>query len=187
MVAFDDEETLTFLPEQLQPQIRVRDWGVATSIGHVRVENEDFWGHDGATRFAVADGMGGTAGGQLAATTSVSEFLALDSSMGWVPELIELNLRVSRACIEGGFSAAGSTLIGLEVEDHRCVTIHIGDSRMYRLRAGAFQQLTTDHNLRNLRLEEGLDPEESDERGAPRALTSWIGAPEEPDLSLIHI
>lgn len=180
MTTFDDEITLTFAPDE-RPRIAVRDWGVATSIGHVRTENEDAWGHNGTRRFAVADGMGGTRGGLLAAQLSIAAFLAIDPTDGWVPSLVALNEEVARECLAQGFAAAGSTLVALEIEKHRCVTVHIGDSRIYRVREGILQLLTTDHNLGNLRREEGLDPNVSDARGTPRALTSWIGAMVEPD------
>lgn len=181
MTRFDDEITQTFVPRASPPQVGVADWGMTTSIGHRRLENEDAAGHAAHRRFAVADGMGGTAGGLLAAETAVHEFLRIDASMGWVPKMIELNLRVLEVCTAQGFAAAGSTIVGLDVEDSRCVTVHVGDSRIYRLRNGHLQLLTSDHNLRNLRLDEGRDPEETDERGAPQALTSWIGAHGEPD------
>lgn len=181
MIGFDDEDTQTFIREKQRATVAVADWGVATSLGHRRLENEDYWGNLMLDRFAVADGMGGTSGGMLAAQTTIEEFLAIDSTVGWVPELIQLNSRVVNTCRRDGFAAAGSTLVGLQVEEQRCVTVHIGDSRIYRLRNGILQQVTRDHNLRNLRLDEGLDPEVTDERGTPRALTSWVGAPQEPE------
>ncbi len=179
--AFDDEITQAFDLSALQRRVAVSDWGVATSIGHRRMENEDAWGHDRDHRFAVADGMGGTDGGLLAAEAAVREFLTIDPATGWVPRMVDLNRRVAELCARQGFPYAGSTLVGLEVEPTRCVTVHIGDSRIYRLRDRTLQLLTTDHNLRNLRRDEGLDPEQTDERGAPHALTSWIGSPGEPD------
>lgn len=180
MTTFDDEITLTFFT-QARPTVVVQDWGAATSIGHIRLENEDAWARDGEKRFAVADGMGGTAGGLLAAQSSVNAFMELDPTEGWVPQLVALNRSVATLCMSQGFTAAGSTLVGLEVERNRCVTVHIGDSRIYRVRDGLLQLLTVDHNLGNLRREEGLDPEASDARGTPRALTSWIGSADEPD------
>ena len=180
MTTFDDEITLNFAREE-RPRVAVRDWGVASSIGHVRTENEDAWGHNDTRRFAVADGMGGTSGGLLAARLSVAAFLEIDPTDGWVPSLVALNEDVARECLAQGFRSAGSTLVALEIERHRCVTVHIGDSRIYRVREGILQLLTTDHNLGNLRREEGLDPNASDARGTPRALTSWIGATVEPD------
>lgn len=179
MTTFDDEITQSFAPNR--GTVEVRAWGAATSTGHIRLENEDSWGHLARTRFALADGMGGTKGGLLAAESSVQGFLDVNPANGWVPELVALNRRVCRICQRAGFTNAGATLIGLEIERHRCVTVHIGDSRIYRLRQNILQLLTADHNLRNLRIEEGLDPEMTDERGTPRALTSWVGAPEEPD------
>lgn len=181
MTTFDDEVTLSFVHGEIRRTVEVRDWGAATSIGKIRKENEDHWGHDGTHRFAVADGMGGTDGGRAASELIIEGFIKLEPDSAWVPQLAQLNRTIHERCQVLGFPQAGTTLIALVVEAHRCVTVHIGDSRIYRLRNGNLQLLTTDHNLWNLRLEEGLDPWVTDQRGTPRALTSWIGSPGEPD------
>lgn len=181
MTTFDDEVTLSFEHGEIRRTVEVRDWGAATSIGKIRKENEDHWGHVETHRFAVADGMGGTDGGRVASELIIDGFMRLESNSAWVPQLTQLNRSVHERCQALGFPQAGTTLVALVVEAHRCVTVHIGDSRIYRLRDGNLQLLTTDHNIWNLRLEEGLDPSVIDQRGTPRALTSWIGSPEEPD------
>ncbi len=170
----EDEDTLSEGPELAADSLTVDDWGAATTIGLIRAENEDHYGVK-EPLFVVADGMGGVAGGATASKLTVEYVLAADPTNGWVSALSTINQRVRTECNEAGFPTAGSTLVGVLVEQHRCVTLSIGDSRICRYRDGQLQQLTTDHNLRTLRSEEGLDPNLTDERGKPRALTSFVG------------
>lgn len=169
-----DDDTLTDIPDFGNERLSVEDSGGASSIGLIRSENEDSFGS--IDRFyVVADGMGGTDGGAMASKLTVERSLAAYGSEGWVSALAELNDHVRIECDAAGYPSAGSTLAGLVVEDHRCVTLAMGDSRIYRYREGELRQLTTDHNLRTLRREEGLAPDVTDERGKPRALTSFVG------------
>ena len=174
MITPNDEDTLPDFPSLDDHRLAICDSGGATTIGLLRSENEDHFGAIGPLH-VVADGMGGTAGGTLASHLTVQHVLEAQYSDGWVTTLRDVNSRVRSECDEAGFPNAGSTLVGLRVEDHRCVTMSVGDSRIYRFRDGMLKQLTCDHNLRTLRKEEGLDPEVTDERGKPRALTSYIG------------
>lgn len=174
MITPNDEDTLTDIPVLDNQRLNVEDSGAASTVGLIRSENEDQFGSiDGF--YVVADGMGGTAGGAMASKLTVKHLLAAHDTEGWVSTLTELNTRVRAECDAAGYPSAGSTLAGLIVEDCRCVTLAMGDSRIYRYREGELRQLTTDHNLRTLRAEEGLDPEQTDERGKPRALTSFVG------------
>lgn len=177
MISPNDEDTLSDLPPVGASPLRVSDSGAATSVGLVRPANEDHFGSIDRL-FVVADGMGGAAGGALASQLTVEFLLGADPAEGWIAALSTVNDRVRRQCSAEGFETAGSTVVGLVVEDQRCVTLAMGDSRIYRLRAGGLHQLTTDHNLGNLRLEEGLDPTKGDDRGKPRALTSYVGNPD---------
>lgn len=176
MISPNDEDTLSDLPRVDAPQLQVVDFGSATSVGLVRPQNEDYSDHR-PDLFVVADGMGGAEGGALASRLTVQHFLAAAPNDGWIAALRGINERVRAECTEAGFGSAGSTVVGLVVEPHRCVTLAMGDSRIYRFRDGQLQQLTVDHNLGNLRKEEGLDPTLGDDRGKPRALTSYVGNP----------
>lgn len=177
MITPNDEDTLSELPEKDGSILLVADSGAATSVGLIRQANEDHFGATGQL-FLVADGMGGTSGGALASRLTVEHLLQSDPHDGWVAVLSAVNDSVRNACTSAGHPSAGSTIVGLIVEDQRCVTLSVGDSRIYRFRDGELHQLTVDHNLGNLRREEGLDPSIGDERGKPRALTSYIGNPD---------
>lgn len=176
MISLDEADTLGRTGPGATP-VRVLGWSARSSQGRVRTRNEDSWGEAHGCVFAVADGMGGAAGGQRASTLAVAGLLAADATAGWTGALRLLNDAISRQCRAEGFPSAGSTLVAVVVDRGRCVTIHIGDSRIYRLRSGELCRLTSDHNLANLRRDEGLDPRADDGRGGPRALTSYLGNP----------
>lgn len=156
------------------PPIRVSDWGACSSTGVVRAANEDAWGERDGRVFAVADGMGGRPGGSQASSIAVAQLLAADPVDGWMAILRRLNDTVLQGCAAGGFPGAGSTLVALVVEQHHCVTLHVGDSRIYQLRGGQLEQLTTDHSLA------GFLPsaEARCERVTSRALISFLGNPD---------
>lgn len=148
-------------------------------MGLVRSRNEDAWGEAESRIFAVADGMGGTAGGMRAAGLAITGFLTMDPSNGWLAAISHINVGVRRVCTAEGFPQAGSTLVGLVIDGPRCITISVGDSRIYRFRGGRLDLVTCDHNVRGLRIEEGLNPDEADCRGKPAALTSYLGNPDQ--------
>ena len=176
MISLDEADTLDRFGTDVTP-VRVVDWSARSSQGRVRPRNEDSWGEAHGCVFAVADGMGGATGGQRASTLAVAGLLAADATAGWTTALRLLNDAIGRQCRAEGFPSAGSTLVAVVVDRGRCVTLHIGDSRIYRLRSGELCRLTSDHNLANLRRDEGLDPRVDDGRGGPRALTSYLGNP----------
>lgn len=158
------------------------DWGAATSIGLVRQANEDRWIHIGSNAFAVADGMGGHSGGELAAATAVEAFVAIvggDAALsnGEQP-FHEINRQVRAALHQAGFDGGGSTLSSVVLDADAVSVINIGDSRVLRLRNGSLDQLTTDHTLRAEMRESGLSVPGSDRMR--NALTSYLGIA--PDL-----
>lgn len=101
--------------------------------------------------YAVADGMGGHAAGELAAN------LALDTltqqyldGRGPPPERLAeavqaANLAVLRHAV-GESVGMGTTLIVALVDRGAAIVAHVGDSRAYLLRGGQLQRLTDDHS-----------------------------------------
>ena len=101
--------------------------------------------------YAVADGMGGHAAGELASNLALdqlsSSFL---SGKGPSPERLAgavqaANLAVLRSAV-GEFVGMGTTLIALLVERSVALIAHVGDSRAYLLRGGDLHRLTEDHS-----------------------------------------
>jgi serine/threonine protein phosphatase PrpC len=123
--------------------------GVATDIGRVREGNEDSYLAE-EPLFAVADGMGGHKGGdvasQLALETLEAEFR---EGTGGLARLIrDANVAVfDRSRSDSAVTGMGTTLTAVVVEGTSALFAHVGDSRAYLLRAGDLRQLTEDHTL----------------------------------------
>ncbi|MBX3268925.1 MAG: serine/threonine-protein phosphatase [Sandaracinaceae bacterium] len=119
--------------------------------------------------FAVADGMGGYEGGEIASKAALASLAAycelLDDSGLGVRDLerpdgervvkerlaraIEVADREVRRRAVGTLSRMGTTLACLAVGPTRAAIAHVGDSRVYRLREGEVIGLTRDHSLVN--------------------------------------
>lgn len=105
--------------------------------------------------FAVADGMGGHAVGDLASRISV-EALPLayfKGSAETIPQrLLEAITEANRAIHDKArenpeFADMGTTCSTLALSPHGAFVGHVGDSRVYRVRKGQIQQLSFDHSL----------------------------------------
>lgn len=133
-----------------------------------RSNNEDaFCAEPALGLFAVADGMGGYEGGEVAsglAITAMQGFykrlarddnatwpFGLDPRLGLDENTLAVAMRVADAEVSsqkrGRLASMGSTVAAVAVRDGRAVIGHVGDSRVYRLREGALTQLTRDHSL----------------------------------------
>jgi PPM family protein phosphatase len=123
--------------------------GVATDIGRVREGNEDSYLVE-PPLYAVADGMGGHKGGEVASQLALETVEALfHKGEGTLGEQVrEANKAVfSQSQSDASVSGMGTTLTAALVEGSQLRLAHVGDSRAYLLRAGAFRQLTADHTL----------------------------------------
>lgn len=123
-----------------------------THQGCVRDHNEDSHvARDGAGLWAVADGMGGHEGGDWASArivASLGEIAPagdLDAARAAAREAIATaNQAILDEARQRG-KQMGSTLVALLIADARYALLWVGDSRAYRLRDGAFAQLSRDH------------------------------------------
>jgi len=117
--------------------------------------------------FAVADGIGGYEGGEIASrlvADSLAELVARthrDPDATWPyaadprrtlsENLLLAGVRFANRRVlerkQGPLSQMGSTVAALLCEDGEAVVCHLGDSRVYRLRDGVLAQLTRDHSL----------------------------------------
>lgn len=122
-----------------------------THIGLVRENNEDaYLCNDALGLYAVADGMGGHAAGEVASGIAISRL----SEFSRFAEPGPVNLRsafasvnrmiTERAC--GPHAGMGTTLTALLIREGFPAYIgHVGDSRCYLVRDGVGRQLTQDH------------------------------------------
>ncbi len=161
-----------------------------TNPGRKRRRNEDSFVCD-PPLFAVADGMGGAQAGEVASSLA-AEALKVGNTMDTlagdgerrVTELIqEANRRVHQRALEDETaSGMGTTMTVALFQDGGAVTIgHVGDSRAYRLRDGALEQLTEDHSLVAELVRRGeLSPEEAEAHPQRSVITRALGT--EPDV-----
>jgi protein phosphatase len=163
-----DSEAIADEPTRPSPLILVAAAG-QTDRGLVRARNEDsFLMLEEHSLYAVADGMGGYEGGELASRLAV-ETLGRDFRSGVflgaqkdaIPRgASELGRSIQRAngvirekAQEDRLLASmGTTLVAARfmLNKQRLYVGHVGDSRCYRLRRGMLRQLTTDHTMATL-------------------------------------
>lgn len=136
------------------------DLGVATHTGMQRSANEDDYvvlsamdDAGGADLLAVADGMGGMAGGAEASRAALRG-LAMGFREHRGPDLVaRLQAGFAAACVRVGEVALqlpalrdmGTTLTALALGPNGAALVHVGDCRMLRLRGRQLEQLTVDH------------------------------------------
>ncbi len=146
-------------------------WGGATHVGRVRSNNQDqYLARDDTGLWAVADGMGGHSGGEVAsqiACDTLGDSFAVHTVDGLVEAVEHANTAVFRAGADDPqLTGMGTTVVALAVVDHRGSEVlaiaNVGDSRCYRYSQGELDQLTTDHSLvADLVREGSLSPEEA--------------------------
>lgn len=155
-----------------------------SDAGLIRARNEDAYVirlEDGI--FAVADGMGGHAAGNIAsrlAADAVRETAppaadSIDPSLSGL--LIAANQRLlAHAAANPECEGMGTTLTVLAFANGRAICTHIGDSRLYLVRRGKIRQITRDHTWVQEEVERGdLTPEEARDHPYANALTRALG------------
>lgn len=151
--------------------MRVRFAG-ETNVGLKRAHNEDsFYLPESERICVVADGMGGHASGEVAsqlAVKTISEYFketAEEQEITWpykidrgfrhnlnrmVTAVKLANLRIhEEAQADQGRRGMGTTVVSCHFLEDTLIIGHVGDSRLYRLREGLFDQITEDHSLLN--------------------------------------
>ena len=129
--------------------------GAVSHVGKVRSNNQDS-GLIGEHLYAIADGMGGHAGGDVASAIVVKHLAANereyetieDAELGISALLREANKLIVGAVREHPeLHGMGTTSDVITLVEGRIVIGHIGDSRVYRLHDGVLEQITTDHTF----------------------------------------
>ena len=146
------------------------DFNAVSHVGHKRAVNEDSWfarrQDDGALLLAVADGMGGAPGGDQASSLAVAAFAATGAGDAIFPhDLPRLAMAghkaiLDRAASDSGMKGMGTTLTVALVQKEELCWVHIGDSRLYRLRKTKLRQLTSDHRFIHTLYKEDKPPPE---------------------------
>jgi PPM family protein phosphatase len=151
---------------------------VATDVGLVREGNEDSYLTD-EPLFAVADGMGGHRGGEVASQLAVETLEKLfKKRIGELPDQVQEANRVvfERSVVDEKVAGMGTTLTAALVEGDRVRLAHVGDSRAYLLRDGDLRLLTEDHTLVHRMVTEGeISKEEAESHPQRSVLTRALG------------
>lgn len=128
-----------------------RNVGKVTAVGRVRNHNEDgLIADDRNGIFAVADGMGGHRGGEVASKTALDALgKALKRGTPIDNAVIIANRAVyDRSNKNNDLHGMGTTLTaGIFDRADKCTIAHVGDSRAYLVRNEALKRVTTDHSL----------------------------------------
>ena len=128
----------------------------ASDVGRKRRHNEDaFLVMPEAGLFAVADGLGGHASGEVASRMAVDELATRFGELEGHPEkrlraAIELanDAIHRRSQADPHLSGMGTTLVAGHLAEGGTLTVaHVGDSRAYLFRDGQLRGLTEDHSL----------------------------------------
>lgn len=129
--------------------------GSATDQGLHRERNEDrIWADDFSRTYLVVDGLGGHAGGELAAQTAVDAIVReLKTGAGADPEsavraaIAAANNDIYALAQQDPANAGMACVLTLAVFREERVTVgHVGDSRLYLVWNGGMRKLTSDHS-----------------------------------------
>jgi serine/threonine protein phosphatase PrpC len=126
----------------------------ASDMGRVRQNNEDAF-HIDAERgiYLVVDGIGGQAAGEKAAEIAVDRVRArLERQTGTAEQRIREAIAMAnneilrQAQLQPQWSGMACVLTVAVLENGSAVVGHVGDSRLYQVRAGEIRKITHDHS-----------------------------------------
>lgn len=166
--------------------------GSATHTGLVRGNNEDSLLVDGAHQlFAIADGMGGHRGGEVASRTAIEALRAAVASGRPVNEAISRanDAVIERAEGDDELTGMGTTLTAVVIASGRQLLVgHVGDSRAYLLHDGTLRRITDDHSLVEELVRDGrLTPEQAESHPRRSIVTRALGVDPEVEVDLYSI
>lgn len=152
-----------------------------TDEGQVRDHNEDYISDNPTLGIAVlADGMGGLNAGEVASSMAVHLLMEeligyrlgdspLPAELGHIESDLPMQARVVRKAVENANDAIfhasqtqpqckgmGTTIVASLFYDNKVSIAHIGDSRVYRFRDNALEQVTKDHSFVQELIDKGL-------------------------------
>lgn len=178
-----------------------------SDVGQRRDHNEDSVASDSEIGVVVlADGMGGYKAGEVASEIAVLSIVAdlkesmadlepglVDDANGMQAESQLILEAVERANAsiynvsqtQPQCAGMGTTLVMAMFTNNKVLVGHIGDSRMYRLRAEEFKQITEDHSLLQEQIKSGLiTPEQAKQSHNKNLVTRALGVDPEVELEL---
>lgn len=178
-----------------------------TDTGRVREHNEDTIALDADIGLLVlADGMGGYNAGEVASGIAVKTIMnlvresveredlaATDPTSGLSRRSIVLRDAIHRANkiifqtakTQPQCEGMGTTVVAALFHDNRVTFAHVGDSRIYRLRADRLEQVTLDHSLLQELVDRGFyTPEEAQRAANKNYVTRALGVEPTVDVEI---
>ena len=168
-------------------------YAVRSDRGLVRNNNEDSV-YAGPRLLAIADGMGGHAGGEVASKIVIGALEELDEDRP-IADLItalrntidDATAALAQAVADNReLSGMGTTLTAIRFAGSRIALVHVGDSRAYLMRGGQLSQITHDDTYVQSLVDSGkLTAEEASHH--PRRsmiLRALDGSAVDPDISI---
>jgi protein phosphatase len=183
-----------------------------THSGKVRSHNEDSVAVDAANGLVVlADGMGGYNAGEVASGIAVSVVLSeikyrlqtekpetKDAFSGEDVAVVLLRDNVQKANSsifhaaesQPQYAGMGTTIVAGLFYDNQLAVVHVGDSRLYRLRGDVFESITRDHSLLQEQIDSGMITKEDARTSRNKNLVTravGIDAEVEPEVHLYEV
>jgi PPM family protein phosphatase len=140
--------------------------GGRSDVGMHRQNNEDSM-YAGPHLIAVADGVGGAVGGEIASSLTITALAPLDTPAVTDPDTALRDAATQAdeairdtAAHNAELTGMSTTLTAILATSDRLTLAHIGDSRAYRLRGGVLTQISDDHTLVRSLVDDGQITEE---------------------------
>jgi protein phosphatase len=174
--------------------VRIGRASALTDTGRRRLQNEDTFVCD-PPLFAVADGVGGAQAGEIASrlTAAALEERPADAhgEEAVAALLHDANERIYRQALGDPTTAGMGTVATVLLVDEAAGVVaigHVGDSRGYRLRDGALEQLTDDHSLVGELVRTGrLTAEEAEQHPHRSVITRAVGTEASVDVDTLTL
>jgi protein phosphatase len=165
-----------------------------SDVGRVRELNEDsVLARPEIGLWAVADGMGGYGGGDVASHAVVEALRALAPTASaallldaFEQKVFRVNSDLRALALAGEVEIVGTTLVALLVHSEHFACVWCGDSRAYLRRDGVLSQISRDHSEVQELIDRGLLDEEKAKTWPRRnVVTRALGAADSPELDLV--
>lgn len=183
-----------------QPAADVEPFASLTDPGRKRSYNEDSAVAtrlpDGSVLLAVADGVGGLGGGDIASAETIEAIVQVlssnekdDPNERLAAAFASANTRVREAATrKPDLSRMASTLAVAMVDGSSARLAHLGDSRAYLFHRGILRQLTEDHSWVADQVRAGnMTNDEAEQSQFRNVITRGVGVEEALDLDSIQV
>ena len=180
------------------------EYAYLTDPGKVRDHNEDsviiVKNHNNEHLLAVADGMGGHRGGEIASSIAISHIGKSFRELGklgkkedailWIKNVVsEANVQIYKYTEENPESAGmGTTIVMALLTNDYLLFGNIGDSSGYVLKDNQVHKITNDHTLVNLLLKSGeITEEEAKDHPRKNVLMKALGATTNVEMDIFDV